>query len=93
MSGLAVVCPCPFLRADCSVVRAISLGFGLEPASCNAPSGQTSALIPARKRSAPYVLGASDPDAPLSALPDRSGQNTLPRCRAAMEKATIAAPS
>ena len=46
-----------------------------------------SALMPALEALSADVLEGFDPDAPLLALPDRTGQTACPACRAAMEKA------
>jgi Zn-finger nucleic acid-binding protein len=86
MSGSAVGGPCPRCAQPLGG-RAIR-GVGLESCeSCNALLVKQSALMPALEALSADVLEGFDPDAPLLALPDRSGQTACPGCQAAMEKA------
>ena len=86
MSGSAVNSPCP--RCGQTLGGRAIRGVGLEVCeACNALLVKQSALMPALEALSADVLESFDPDAPLSALPDRSGQTACPGCGAAMEKA------
>ncbi len=86
MSVFAVGGPCP--RCGQTLGGRAIRGVGLEACdSCNALLVKQSALMPALEALSADVLESFDPDAPLLALPDRSGQTPCPGCRAAMEKA------
>ncbi|HLK93576.1 MAG TPA: hypothetical protein VKZ18_27035 [Polyangia bacterium] len=54
---------------------------------CQALLVKQSALMPALEALSANVLASFDPDTPLEALPDRSGQPSCPACNRAMEKA------
>ncbi len=86
MSVSAVSGPCP--RCGQTLGGRTIRGVGLEACeSCNVLLVKQSALMPALEALSADVLEGFDPDAPLLALPDRTGQTACPGCRAAMEKA------
>ena len=63
-------------------------GVGLQACdACNTLLVKQSALMPALEALSAPVLESFDPDAPLEALPDRTGAAPCPGCTRAMEKA------
>jgi hypothetical protein len=78
MSDSAVGAPCP--RCGQKLGGRAIRGVGLESCeACNAMLVKQSALMPALEALSADVLEGFDPDAPLPALPDRSGQTALSR--------------